>query len=196
MAGANGALSPEEGKKAALQVGDLVVRLMNDSHFSALRTALGYDAWLPEAVKAFDWGRMAAGGGKGGDKMARTPCKRLFIKEVSGGDLATLTNPEFLKVCARACARGVSSPRCSLQLARAARGSLRAEPVCAAQAYVARVSTGSSLIVHILAHFARPDGQTCLIMNNWLPVRARAHAAHRLVSHIRASRCCRARAHT
>jgi len=40
------------------------------------------------------------------------------------------------------------------------------------QAYVARVSTGSSLIVHVLAHFARPDGQTCLIMNNWLPVRS------------------------
>ena len=42
------------------------------------------------------------------------------------------------------------------------------------QAYVARVSTGRSLIVHIVAHLTRPDGQTCIIMNNWLPARSPA----------------------
>jgi len=31
------------------------------------------------------------------------------------------------------------------------------------------VSTGSSLIVHILAHFALPDGAVYQVMNNWLP---------------------------
>ena len=82
-------------------VGSRTVTLLNDAHFSTLRAALGYDAWLPSALAAFDWGRMAAGGGKGGDKMARTPCKRLFIKEVSAGDHATLTHEGFLKV--RAC---------------------------------------------------------------------------------------------
>ena len=107
-------LSPEEGKSAALLVGGQVVRLMNDQHFSELRRALGYDCWLPEAVAGFDWGRMAAGGGKGGDKMARTPCKRLFVKEVSGGDLETLTNQEFLKArtALPACYSGCVRPCC------------------------------------------------------------------------------------
>ena len=78
-------------------VGGRAATLLSDAHFGALRSALGYDAWLPEALAAFDWGRMAAGGGKGGDKMARTPCKRLFVKEVSKGDHATLQNEGFLK---------------------------------------------------------------------------------------------------
>ena len=67
--------------------------------------------------------------------MARTPCKRLFVKEVSGGDEQTLSSATFL------------------------------------EAYVNRVSTRASLVVHLLLHFTRPDGQTCVVMNNWLPVR-------------------------
>ncbi len=118
-----------------MTIGGESVTLLNDGHFSTLRLALGYEPWLGGALAGFDWGRMAAGGGKGGDKMARTPCKRLFVKEVSGGDLATLSHQSFLK------------------------------------AYVARVSSGKSLIVHIVAHFRRAGGGTCMVMNNWLPVR-------------------------
>jgi len=81
-----------------LDIGGVQATLLSDAHFGTLRTALGYDAWLPAALGAFDWGKMAAGGGKGGDKMARTPCKRLFIKEVSPGDHLTLSHPGFLKV--------------------------------------------------------------------------------------------------
>ena len=81
-----------------LVVGGLSCKLNNDNHFSALRTALGYEPWLAKAVANFDWVRMAGGGGKGGNKMARTSCRRLFVKEVSGGDEATLCNLEFLEV--------------------------------------------------------------------------------------------------
>jgi hypothetical protein len=167
-----------------LDVGGRSVRLLNDAHFGALRTALGYDAWLPAALSAFDWGKMAAGGGKGGDKMARTPCKRLFVKEVSAGDNATLSHQGFLKARALCAARRARREipqqhiRCRACVLRAhATASVRLcvlKRACArgsAQAYVARVSTGKSLIVHIVAHFARPDGQTCMVMNNWLPVR-------------------------
>lgn len=181
------ALSPEEAKSAALVVGGglclarqsasltrlaVTVRLMNDSHFKALRVALGYEAWLSAAVSSFDWGRMAAGGGKGGDKMARTNCRRFFIKEVSGGDLETLTNVSFLRV------RGPLRRRVAQLDGRGGRALTRTAPPC--QSYVARVSTGKSLIVHIVAHFAKPDGQTCIIMNNWLPVRSlsRRRPAH------------------
>ena len=114
LAGEKVALSPEESKSAGLVIGGVTTRLNNDAHFKALRMALGYDSWLASAVEVFDWGRMAAGGGKGGDKMARTNCRRLFIKEVSGGDLDTLSNVSFLKV-RRACARGrCSATRASL----------------------------------------------------------------------------------
>ena len=123
------------GPLTEARVGDLTVSCQNDAHFARLRTALGYDSWLLDALASFDWGRMAAGGGKGGNKMARTPCKRLFVKEVSGGDEQTLSSTAFL------------------------------------EAYVSRVSTRSSLVVHLLLHFTRPDGQTCVVMNNWLPVR-------------------------
>ena len=41
----------------------------------------------------------------------------------------------------------------------------------ALQAYVARVATGKSLIVHIVAHARMPDGKVVMVMNNWLPVR-------------------------
>ena len=116
-------------------MGGLTVSCQNDGHFARLRSGLGYDPWLLDALAAFDWGAMAAGGGKGGNKMARTPCKRLFVKEVSGGDEQTLSSATFL------------------------------------EAYVNRVSTRASLVVHLLLHFTRPDGQTCVVMNNWLPVR-------------------------
>lgn len=86
----------------SMSLGGREATLLSDDHFGALRTALGYDAWLPAALAAFDWGKMAAGGGKGGDKMARTPCKRLFVKEVSAGDHLTLQHPGFLKVRAEA----------------------------------------------------------------------------------------------
>jgi hypothetical protein len=102
MSGAGAAAAGAAAPPAAtLLVGGREVRLLDDAHFGALRAALGYDAWLSGALGAFDWGRMAAGGGKGGDKMARTPCKRLFVKEVSAGDHATLTHPGFLKARAR-----------------------------------------------------------------------------------------------
>ena len=86
-----------------LDIGGVEAQLLSDEHFGALRTALGYDAWLPAALAAFDWGKMAAGGGKGGDKMARTPCKRLFVKEVSASDHLTLLHEGFLKARVHAC---------------------------------------------------------------------------------------------
>jgi hypothetical protein len=162
-----------------MEVGGRAVCLLNDAHFGALRTALGYDSWLPAALAAFDWGKMAAGGGKGGDKMARTPCKRLFVKEVSAGDNATLSHEGFLKararrrIARRGARAGERYPNETEGLRQPWRvvRALSLSRVRRAQAYVARVSTGKSLIVHIVAHFARPDGQTCMVMNNWLPVR-------------------------
>jgi len=91
------ATAPEEAKRSGLVVGKVVVRLMNEQYFKPLRNALGYESWMAGALQTFDWSKMASGGGKGGDKMARSACKRLFVKEVSGGDLATLTNTDFLK---------------------------------------------------------------------------------------------------
>lgn len=78
-------------------VGGEVVTLLHDESFAKLRAVLGYDAWLPSALVAFDWKKMSSGGGKGGNHMARTPCKRLFVKGVSTGDAATLADPAFLK---------------------------------------------------------------------------------------------------
>lgn len=40
---------------------------------------------------------------------------------------------------------------------------------------MARVSTGKSLIVHIVAHARMPDGKVVMVMNNWLPVWRVAH---------------------
>jgi len=178
----NGNGAPASGGPS-MRVGNLTVNCINDDAFGRLRTALGYNAWLSDALAAFDWDAMAAGGGKGGNKMARTPCKRLFVKEVSGGDLSTLCDPAFLEVrnlqphlglscILRACTCRLSKLRaclhgCNLSLLV----SNYLLPHATPQAYVARVSTGSSLIVHLLVHFTRPDGQTCVVMNNWLPVR-------------------------
>ena len=102
MSAAAGASAPAP-PAPTLAIGGLEAQLLSDAHFGALRTALGYDAWLPAALAAFDWGKMAAGGGKGGDKMARTPCKRLFVKEVSASDHLTLLHEGFLKVRVFSC---------------------------------------------------------------------------------------------
>ena len=170
-AAAAGASAPAPPQRT-LAIGGLEASLLSDEHFGALRTALGYDAWLPAALAAFDWGKMAAGGGKGGDKMARTPCKRLFVKEVSASDHLTLLHEGFLKAraSAPACACGVHAGReGTKRMKRVARspGALTR----ALQAYVARVASGKSLIVHIVAHARMPDGKVVMVMNNWLPVR-------------------------
>ena len=105
----------EKEHQSLLVVGGLSCKLNNDNHFSALRAALGYEPWLAKAVASFDWKRMMAGGGKGGDKMARTNCRRLFVKEVSGGDEATLCDLGFLEVRGRRAARAggasITDPR-------------------------------------------------------------------------------------
>eukprot|EP01062_Namystynia_karyoxenos_P011911 TRINITY_DN14279_c0_g1_i1.p1 TRINITY_DN14279_c0_g1~~TRINITY_DN14279_c0_g1_i1.p1 ORF type:complete len:810 (+),score=315.40 TRINITY_DN14279_c0_g1_i1:172-2430(+) len=80
---------------AQLQVGTRYVRLEEDRSFALLRQRMG----LPDSFLKhnFDFDKMAPGGGKGGDCMARSNCKQWWVKDLNPGDYAALTSPGFLE---------------------------------------------------------------------------------------------------
>eukprot|EP01062_Namystynia_karyoxenos_P011912 TRINITY_DN14279_c0_g2_i1.p1 TRINITY_DN14279_c0_g2~~TRINITY_DN14279_c0_g2_i1.p1 ORF type:complete len:773 (+),score=262.06 TRINITY_DN14279_c0_g2_i1:85-2403(+) len=80
---------------AQLVVGSRTLDLEEDRSFALLRQRMGIpDDFLKDN---FDFAKMAPGGGKGGDCMARTHCKQWWVKDLNPGDFAALTSPGFLE---------------------------------------------------------------------------------------------------
>jgi len=78
------AQQPEQSLKT---VGGFDVSLFNDEHFAKCRQLLGIDASI---LDGFQFGELAAGGGKGGDVMAFTADRKYIVKGVGGDDQQAL----------------------------------------------------------------------------------------------------------
>eukprot|EP01062_Namystynia_karyoxenos_P017748 TRINITY_DN16567_c0_g1_i1.p1 TRINITY_DN16567_c0_g1~~TRINITY_DN16567_c0_g1_i1.p1 ORF type:complete len:381 (+),score=97.92 TRINITY_DN16567_c0_g1_i1:66-1208(+) len=78
-----------------LWVGERTVTLDYDQEFALLRHMLR----VPDDFMRnnFDFHKLAPGGGKGGEVMARSKCKQWFVKQLSPGDHAALTSEGFLQ---------------------------------------------------------------------------------------------------
>jgi hypothetical protein len=70
-----------------IKVGGRAIRTWNDQHFKKIRELTKIpDNFLEE----LDWKSFKPGGGKGGDLMAFTQCKRWLVKETNSGDHKSL----------------------------------------------------------------------------------------------------------
>jgi len=79
-------------QNSTIQVGKEQCPLIHDDFFSKLRNHYGVD---DEFLSTFDFGTMKSSGGKGGEKLARTPDKKYFVKEISACDRGTVTSQNF-----------------------------------------------------------------------------------------------------
>lgn len=80
---------------ARLIVGSEACETVRDDQFSVLRRAESIeDDFLSDN---FDFASLSAGGGKGGDSMARTKDKRFFVKFLNDSDGKSLLEDSFLR---------------------------------------------------------------------------------------------------
>jgi len=73
-----------------LTIGGRTYKTINDEHFTRIRAYFSIPDSFAASKDSFDFSKMAAAGGKGGDPMARTSCSGYFIKEMNAGDHKTL----------------------------------------------------------------------------------------------------------
>ena len=121
---------------ARLIVGSEACETVRDDQFSVLRRAESIeDDFLSDN---FDFASLSAGGGKGGDSMARTKDKRFFVKFLNDSDGKSLLEDSFLRE------------------------------------YVARASSGQSLMSKIFAVFVHEKHGRFIVMNNCVNPRVKA----------------------
>ena len=113
---------------ARLIVGAEACETVRDDQFSVLRRA---DSIEDDFLRNnFDFASLSAGGGKGGDSMARTRDGRFFVKFLNESDGKSLLEDSFLRE------------------------------------YVARVTSGQSLVTKIFAVFVHEKHGRFIVMNN------------------------------
>ena len=83
------------GTISQLRVGDVVCATVKDEYFSTLRRA--HDIPNDFLDGQFDFGKLAGGGGKGGDLMSRTLDGAMFVKRLNLDDARSLLHDEFLE---------------------------------------------------------------------------------------------------
>jgi hypothetical protein len=83
---------PQEASAASVglvtHVGGLRVRLFNDEHFAKARVLL--DVSSAHFLDGFDFGKLAATGGKSGELLAFTPDRKFILKSIHGVEHDTL----------------------------------------------------------------------------------------------------------
>ena len=83
------------GTTSQLRVGDVLCATVKDKYFSTLRQA--HDVPNDFLDGQFDFGKLAGGGGKGGDLMSRTFDGAMFVKQLNHDDARSLLRDEFLE---------------------------------------------------------------------------------------------------
>eukprot|EP00510_Aplanochytrium_minuta_P003620 CAMPEP_0184022474 /NCGR_PEP_ID=MMETSP0954-20121128/10629_1 /TAXON_ID=627963 /ORGANISM="Aplanochytrium sp, Strain PBS07" /LENGTH=330 /DNA_ID=CAMNT_0026304859 /DNA_START=158 /DNA_END=1147 /DNA_ORIENTATION=+ len=74
----------------SLKIGNIECKTFSDEHFARIRAYFKIPNSFAADAAQFDFKKMAAAGGKGGDPMAKTTDKKYIIKEVNSDDHETL----------------------------------------------------------------------------------------------------------